>query len=109
MSCNTQNIEFRRGDDIEFYLTPTIEAEDLDNNDWMLLFYSAASVDIVRNKTDMVYVEAQKYYGLISREITKDLPTGIYTCELLYGTEKKKIAIKDLCFKMLDSHSKNYE
>lgn len=103
-----EKIEFYKGDDIEFYLTPTVDAEDLDNNDWQLLFYSIANTDIVRAKTDMVFVEANKYYGIIVSDITKDLVPDNFTCELLYGSDKKKIDLKDMTFILKDSHSKNY-
>lgn len=106
-NCDNKTATYYQGDDIEFYLVQSDINEDLDANDWQLIFYSNSTPDIVLEKGDMVYVEPQKYYGLIPRAKTKTLISDKFICELAYGTDKKRIAT-DISFILKDSHSKNY-
>lgn len=105
-TCNKTETYYK-GEDIDFELVSTEEFEDLDGEDWELIFYSQSSADIRISKSEMVFVEERKYEGNIPSSVTKNLIPDKFTCELLYGTDKKKIALS-LAFELRDSHSKTY-
>ena len=105
-TCNKTEIYYK-GEDIEFYLTPTEEFEDLDGQDWQLLFKSSANKDLVLRRDDMTMIEANNYYGIIGHEITKGLIPDKFTAELMYGTQHKNIGIS-LVFELQQSNSAKY-
>lgn len=100
-------IIYRQGEDVEFYVEPDAN-EDLELNDWSLIFYSRHNDDTVVEKSDMILVSPQKYYGKIASEKTEIMNTGKYVCELLYKATSKRIAINQLAFTLVESHAKKY-
>ena len=100
-------ITYRQGEEIEFYIEPDTN-EDLELNDWPLIFYSPHNDDTVVDKSDAVLVSPQKYYCKIASEKTEIMNTGKYVCELLYKATSKRIAINKLAFNLVESHAKKY-
>jgi hypothetical protein len=104
--CTTNKTQYYKGESIPFYVNgDSIDNLDLEN--FKILFYSAYQDDIVISKSDMTNTDTNEYYYEISDDISKDLSTGDYTMEILLGDSSKSIW-KGFAFNLADSHSKNY-
>lgn len=100
-------IIYRQGEDIEFYLVPD-ENENLELNDWSLIFYSRHNDDTIVEKSEMTLVGSQKYFGKIASAKTITMNTGKYVCELLYKSSSIRIPFNALSFTLVESHAKKY-
>jgi len=104
--CTNNKTQYHQGDSIPFY----VNGDNIDNlelENFKVLFYSAYQSDIVIDKSDMTNTDTNEYYYEISDDISKDLSTGDYTMEILLGDSSKSIW-KGFAFNLADSHSKNY-
>lgn len=84
--------KYYQGDSIGFYIQGDNEI-DLVSTPFKILFYSTSSNQIHIDKEDMTQVGTEnKYSGTIANTKTKNLPTGVYTQEILLGDDFTSIS-----------------
>ena len=97
---------YRKGESIPFYLKGDTE-DNLQLESFKLILYSTNSADIVIDKSEMTNTSDNEYFYEIPSSTTKDLNSGEYTFEVLFGTTSRSIG-SGIAFKITDSHAKNY-
>ena len=98
---------YHQGDTIGFYHEGDAVI-DLDNNPFKLLFYNVAAPKqrVLIDKSEMVFISANKYYAEISNAVTALLQRGNYVMEQLYGSNYTSISEED-AFILKDSQIKS--
>lgn len=101
-----------RGEDINFTIKGD-EKINLDSYDFKLLTYPDGHTDQATTveKANMTKIASNHYEGQIDYKVTKDMPLGTYTIEILLieSTTERSIYVKRGAYPLYDSASKNIE
>jgi hypothetical protein len=100
-------INYGQGATIGFYAEGDINI-NLDANDFTVLIYrDQNNIDLKFSKADMTSISTNKYYGEIANTVTKTLPFGTYTVEVLIGDAYTSVA-KSEAFNIFATRIKKY-
>lgn len=99
-------ISYGQGSTIGFFVEGDTVI-DLDGNPFKVLFYLKKYAQrILIDKADLTSVDLNKFYGEIPNIITKNLPIGTYTMEVLYGSTYTSVS-SELSFTIFETEIKS--